>query len=250
MKHEEYKRICEQSDSAILFIHGIVGTPNHFLKLLPMVPDSVSVYNMLLDGHGKSARDFSRTSMKKWVAQVEAAVNELAKSHRKIYIVGHSMGTLLAIEQAIKNESIAALFLMNVPLKIRLKAKWFATTMKIHFDRIKPEDHVALAAKGCYGIANDRNIFHYFGWIPRIFELFSKIRQIRRSLCNLKTPCTAFQAHNDELVATSSIKLLKQNPHISVGELTDSGHYYQDEADFKKLSESFRLFVGGILADQ
>ena len=188
--------------------------------------------------------------MKKWVAQVEAAVNELAKSHRKIYIVGHSMGTLLAIEQAIKTDKIAALFLMNVPLKIRLKAKWFATTMKIHFDRIKPDDHVTLAAKNCYGIANDRNIFHYFGWIPRIFELFSKIRQIRRSLCNLKTPCTAFQAHNDELVAKSSIKLLKQNPHISVGELTDSGHYYHDETDFKKLSESFRLFVGDILADQ
>ena len=105
--------------------------------------------------------------------------------------------------------------------------------MKIHFDRIKPDDQVALAAKSCYGIENDRNIFHYFGWIPRIFELFSKIRQIRKSLCALKTPCIAYQALNDELVAKSSIKLLKQNPYISVGELTGSGHYYHDESDFK-----------------
>ena len=64
--HREYKRIVRGADRAILFVHGIVGTPNHFRDLVPLVPESISVYNILLDGHGKGVTDFSRTSLQKW----------------------------------------------------------------------------------------------------------------------------------------------------------------------------------------
>ena len=97
MEHKEYKRICDNSSIAILFIHGIVGTPNHFNKFVSLVPDSISVYNLLLDGHGKEVKDFSKTSMKKWELQVTSAVQELSLMHEKIYIVAHSLGTVLAI---------------------------------------------------------------------------------------------------------------------------------------------------------
>ena len=75
--HKEYKRIAEHPDKAILFIHGILGTPNHFRAFVPLVPEDVTVYNILLDGHGKGVRDFSKTSMRKWEAQIAAAVKEL-----------------------------------------------------------------------------------------------------------------------------------------------------------------------------
>ena len=68
--HKEYKRIVENSPKALLFIHGILGTPNHFDPFMPLVPENLSVYNMLLDGHGKSVRDFTKTSMEKWENQV------------------------------------------------------------------------------------------------------------------------------------------------------------------------------------
>ena len=45
----------------MLFVHGIVGTPRHFDFLIDVVPSTVSIYNMLLDGHGYGVRDFSRT---------------------------------------------------------------------------------------------------------------------------------------------------------------------------------------------
>ena len=51
--HKEYKRIVENSPKALLFIHGILGTPNHFAPFIPLVPENLSVYNLLLDGHGK-----------------------------------------------------------------------------------------------------------------------------------------------------------------------------------------------------
>ncbi len=123
MEHKEWKRIAEDAETAILFIHGIVGTPNHFGAFVEHIPDNVSVYNMLLDGHGKGVEDFGNTSMEKWEEQVENAVEELARIHEEIYIVAHSMGTLFAIEQAIKSKKVTKLFLLAVPLKLFIKPR-------------------------------------------------------------------------------------------------------------------------------
>ena len=112
MEHKEYLKINPTASIAILFIHGIVGTPNHFNPFIPLVPSTVSVYNLLLDGHGKAVKDFSSTSMKKWEEQVERAVIQLSETHKKIYIVAHSMGSLLAIEQALRNSKVSKLFLL------------------------------------------------------------------------------------------------------------------------------------------
>lgn len=243
MKHEEYKIICEEAKTAVLFIHGIIGTPNHFSRFIPLVPDNMSIYNMLLDGHGGSVRDFSHTSMKKWETQVQNAVNELASTHEKIYIVAHSMGTLFAIEQAVKNEKIAKLFLLAVPLKLFLKFKMLTSSLKVFFNHIRPDDLHALAAKNCYGIAQDRNPFHYIGWISRYLELFSKIRSVRKILPSLNVPCFAYQSRKDEMVSVKSAKILAQNPYINVTELENSGHNYYEKYDFEYLINEFTKFL-------
>ena len=112
MKHKEFIRINDNSNTAILFIHGIVGTPNHFNDFVSLVPESFSVFNLLLDGHGKGVKDFSKTSMKTWETQVDSVVEELSLTHEKICIVAHSLGTLLAIDQAIKNKQVCKSFLI------------------------------------------------------------------------------------------------------------------------------------------
>ncbi len=240
MEHKEYRRIHNGSEVAILFIHGIAGTPNHFSEFVSFVPESLSVYNLLLDGHGSGVRDFSKTSMRKWESQVSAVVNELSLTHNEIYIVAHSMGTLLAMEQAVNNPKITKLFLLAVPLKLSLKYRMFANSLKVYFDRIRPDDWEALAAKKCYGMAKDKNPFHYIGWIPRFMELFAKISRTRKILERIHIDCTAYQSGKDEMVSRRSVKYLKNNPHISVYELKKSGHFYYDKEDFDFLITEFQ----------
>jgi len=246
LDHTEVKRVVKGAKTALLFIHGIAGTPNHFNAFISLVPEQISVYNILLDGHGKGVKDFSRTSMKKWEDQVQGAIDELSSTHEKIYIIAHSMGTLFVIDQAIKNKKIAELFLLAVPIKLLLKPKMFATSLKIYFDKISPDDKLAAAAKSCYGIEQDKNFFKYIGWVPRYLELFSKIRQTRKILPFLKTPCTAYQSSGDEMVSLSSINRLKQNSHISVVKLKKSGHYYYDTKDLEFLLNSFKKLIDNI----
>ncbi len=241
--HEEYKRIVENANKAVLFIHGIVGTPKQFRFLVPLVPEDISVYNILLDGHGKGAKDFANTSMKKWEEQVAAVVRELAQRHNEIYIVGHSMGCLLAIEQALCNTKVTKLFLLAAPLKLFLKPKLAVNSLKVFFDKINPQDKEAVAAKECCGVNTDKNPLHYIGWVPRFLELFSKIRKTRRIAELVKTPCVACQSLKDEMVSKNAKKVLEKNPSFTVVELKNSGHYYYEENDLSLIKKTFTDFI-------
>ncbi|MBQ3074115.1 MAG: alpha/beta fold hydrolase [Ruminococcus sp.] len=243
MEHKEYVRISDGSKIAVLFIHGIVGTPNHFSEFVSLVPESISVYNLLLDGHGKGVKDFSKTSMKKWESQVASVVQELSFTHEKIYILAHSLGTLLAIDQAVENKKVCRLFLLAVPLRLSLKPKMTVNSLKVFFDRIRTDDYEALAAKRCYGIEGDKNPFHYIGWIPRYLELFAKIRKTRRVVSLLSTPCMVYLSGKDEMVARSSKKYFENKPNVLINELEKSGHYYYDKGDFDYLLSEFNKML-------
>lgn len=120
MPHREYIRLVPGADTAVLFLHGIVGTPRHFdsrLPLVQLVPETWSVYSLLLPGHGGSVEDFSVSTMQQWKDYVWKTFDALAQTHRHIVLAGHSMGTLFAIQLAIeKGEKIPFLFLIAAPI--------------------------------------------------------------------------------------------------------------------------------------
>lgn len=242
MSHEAYTRLVPGADTAVLFIHGILGTPGHFSAFLPLIPESMSVVNLLLDGHGKGVREFSRTSMKKWEAQVESTVDSLLATHKKLYIAAHSLGTLLAIEQAVK-KPIAGLFLLAVPIRLSLKPRVFATCWKVYRDRVRDTDVYAAAAKNCCGIQQHKNLLLYLGWIPRFWELLVKIRRTRKLLPGLTAPGVAFQSAEDELVSTASAPYLTSNSTLRVTSLENSTHYYYEPKELAFLQREFQAFI-------
>ena len=230
MEHREYRKTVPGADTAVLFVHGIAGTPTHFR-------------DFLLKGHGGSVRDFSRASMGQWEAQVQQAVAELAATHSRIFVAAHSMGTLFAMEQAIREPKIRGLFLLAVPLRLRLRLRLAVNCAKVFFDRIAPGEESAQAAKDCYGIGPDRNLLNYLGWIRRYLELFRKIRRTRELLPELKTPGVVFQSAGDEMVSLKAVAELERGSVLSVHVLPCSGHYYYAEGDREALLAAFREFA-------
>lgn len=243
-KHQEYLNIVPNSETAILFIHGIAGTPNHFKDFISKVPPHISVCNMLLDGHGKGVKDFSATSMAKWESQVNEKIDLLLSTHSNIIIVGHSMGTLFAIEQAVSHpDRIKSLFLLAVPLKVRVKLN-NTSTLKICFGlKIKPDDIKTLTDKESYGIASDRHLYRYLGFIPRYIELFKKISSTKKLIPRISVPCLVFQSEHDEVVAKSSKKLLQGNLKLKIRTLNNSGHNYYSKADKELLMKEFEKLI-------
>lgn len=242
-KHLEYIREVPDSKTVVLCIHGILGTPDHFSKMVEVVPEDWSVYNVLLEGHGKTVDDFAAATMEQWKTQVHRLVLELNSKYENIVIAAHSMGTLFAIEEAIHNPRIKKLFLLNVPLKVHLYPSLIGNSLKIVFDKVKPQDTVAIGLQNAYSISPDKHLLKYLRWIPNYLALFSEIRSTREKISRINIPCFVFQSKKDELVAVSVVKYLRENSCVRCGLLKHSGHFYYEERDMEYLIKIFRKFL-------
>ena len=244
MTHREFRRICPDADTAVLFLHGINGTPDHFREFVERVPPEFSVVNLLLKGHGGSVGDFARASMEEWKAQADREVETLLEQHDRLLIAAHSMGTLFAIRQAIKHPGkVRGLFLLAVPLKLCIKPRMLKTSLLVYSGRVKADDLWTQAAVRSYGIGPDRRFWRYIPWAKRYLELFSEIRDVRGQLDKLQTPCCCCQSKKDELVSMGTCRFLRESRFIAVKVLENSGHYYYAQKDHTQLMQDFDSWV-------
>ena len=143
MKMDHIQQIREVPGAAyvVVFLHGILESPAQFADFMDSVPPYCSVYNLLLPGHGGDPLAFAGSSAEKWRSFVLDWISRLSGSHRRVVIAGHSMGALLAMEAAVRfPESMAGLFLMAVPLKIRVRPGGFSNAFRILRGRIREDD--------------------------------------------------------------------------------------------------------------
>lgn len=244
MAHEAYIRVVPESKYTALMIHGIVGTPRHFDFLLPLIPDSWSVYNLLLDGHGHGVKEFGKTSMKKWKTQVSDTLETILAHSEKVVIVAHSMGTLFAISQAISHpEKIAGLLLLAVPLKPFVAPSATVASLKLMFGKVTPTDTVARNMGADSGVVLSPRLWEYIPWIPRFAELLLECRRTCKCLPALKVPTWVFQSRHDELVSQRSNRLLQDHPAVCCTLLQDSDHFAYGQGDASQILQAFETLL-------
>ena len=198
--NEEYIREVEGAKSAVVFIHGILSTPRFFEKLVEIVPKEYSVYNIILDGHGGGVKDFSDTSMKIWKHQVKTLIAYLSKKYDDIIMVGHSMGTLFSIQNAItRPEKIKKLFLLCTPLKVLVHPRSAKYSLRIVLERPENADPVESSARHWYSIGPEKNLLKYIPWVPKFASLLSEIRKTRKLAPKISVPTYVFHAKYAQL---------------------------------------------------
>lgn len=243
-EHAEYIRISENKDTAVLMVHGIVGTPRYFDNIIPLFPEEWSIYNILLDGHGKKVEDFCQTSMVKWKAQVSERICDMEKEYDNIIIVAHSMGTLLSMDAALKNTGkIRKMLLFAVPLKPFVKPVALTQALKVVLKRVSEDKDTELAAKKQYSIEPDRRLWKYFGFIPRYVELLKLVKDVRGKVNEINVPCSVFICGNDEMVSVKSQKYLNSNPLFTNCFLEKSSHNWFCESDFEIVKKEIEKFL-------
>ena len=249
MGREQDIRLVPGADTAILFIHGILGTPDQFKPFLQLVPSNWSSCNMLLKGHCGSVREFSAASMAEWRQQVHETLRELHMSHDRIIITAHSMGTLFAIQEAIEMP-VDALFLLNAPLRIHITIRMLKIIWGVFRGNIRPGDDWMLAAQNAYGIERDTHLLRYLSWIPRYIELFSEIRKTRKIAPELTVKCQVYLSTKDEMVSMKTGRIFENHACATVKALDSSGHVYYSPEDLQLLQHEFFDMIqryGGII---
>jgi len=100
-----YYMVGDSAMPAVLLLHGFGGIPD---DLRPLAEElnrrGYTVYGPLLAGHGTSAADMAMTGWRDWLKSAEDAYFSLSRDHKDVYVVGFSMGGLLALNLSIKHD--------------------------------------------------------------------------------------------------------------------------------------------------
>jgi len=235
--HEPYLRMVPGARNAVVFIHGIVSTPRYWDAYLAAVPADWSVNCLLLPGHGGSVSDFGRTRKGEWRKHVRHEIDRMRAGHERVYIVAHSLGTLLAVQSALESpEKIAGMLLLAVPLRIFVQPRAMLHNMLKGVGLAESPEELARY----YGTAQDWRFWRYIPWIPRYLELFAISADVRRRIGGLTIPSQAFMSGKDELVSRRSCRELEKCPAITVEILPDSMHHDLAPADQERVLAALR----------
>ena len=237
MTHETYIRAVPGSRDAVVLIHGIAGTPRHFDFLIPLIPESWNIYNLLLPGHGSDVHAFGKSSMEQWKQYVSDALDTICAQSDRVIVVGHSMGTLFAIDNAISRPQIQKLFLLAVPLCPFVRPKTMAASVALATGG--KGNKTANAMKNASSVTLTTRFWEYGTWTPRLLELLRECDRIKKLLPHLSCPTVAFQSRYDELVAYRSKEYLAQNPYITCITLYGSGHFVYYPHDKEQIMAHF-----------
>jgi len=236
----------KDSNTMVIFIHGILEGPNQFKKFANIVYNKGFSYSaILLDGHGGSGNKFANSSIDKWIYSVEKEILKYKDKYKNIILVGHSMGGLLSILLSLKYKNkVKALILISTPLRVHARLNIIISSIKIALGTIKDEDILTKCAYNSLSV--DRgSLLTYIKWIPRYIDLFNLIIMVKKKLKNISIKTLIIHTKKDELVSNKSLDIFYSNlkNDYKIISLEKSGHFYFDEDELMKVLKSFEIFL-------
>ena len=234
------------ANTAVLFIHGFMGSPKQFSYLMP-VADSrgCDAYALLLPGHGGTFHAFAKTGLTEWERHVQAKIDDLRKKYKTILLVGHSMGGLLAIESAVQDSSgICGILAIALPLYLRVSFKGMQTNWRYAARRMERRDQYTQAAADSCGVGGI-SVWNAAGILPRAGDVLRLCAKARAMIGRLSVPLTIVYSPKDEWVSKSTLRAArKRMPSARIVVLKESGHFWYAEEDKKVMGEMLSQMLG------
>ena len=243
--HEAFLIEAPQPKGLVIFIHGFMGSPHQFAGFCDLLcAQHYSVAALLLPGHGKTVSAFSTGTADSWREYVLAEVERYAKQYDTIWLAGHSMGCLLAIQTAVKcPDRIRGLFLIACPFRMKI---FSFQMLRVRFQQMFfPAEH---PLKKAYRDGSSIPITLGLLWhsIRPTIEFMRLAESTRKLLPKMTLPIAAVYCEKDEVVSLRSAKAFRELPaqaHFSQVTLAHSHHAYFPEKDWQSMEQALLRFL-------
>jgi carboxylesterase len=212
--HEE--RFAPRSSTGILLIHGFTATTAEVRPMAEKLHQAgFTTAGPLLPGHGTHPDDLNRVKWPMWVEKTKQSYQALSRHCQRVFVVGESMGGVLALDLARQHPEIAGLFLFAPANKV--KGTWLAQILWPIIKYLKKKDKEdGLPWKGY-------NVYP----VKAISELSKLQKHVQQNLPNITTPVVVFTGEHDRTIAADTVNIIMENigsmfkHHLH---MTDSGH--------------------------
>lgn len=145
--HVEKRKATKRSRATIVFLHGIGNKGESWQDVISQLPDDVTAITVDLLGFGKSPRPtWAKYDVR---TQARAVITTLIGLHirGRVTIVGHSLGSLVAVEVTKRYPAIVkSLLLCSPPLYDMNKDKIRVVTAALKQIRRNPQRFIKLVA--------------------------------------------------------------------------------------------------------
>ena len=102
--------------TALLFVHGINASPQHYARLAPrLADDGYACRVMRLPGFAEPIDRYAASTRDDWITAVDQELAALRQNHTRVGLVAHSLGGAVAIGQLISEPQSADFAVLLAP---------------------------------------------------------------------------------------------------------------------------------------
>ncbi len=227
----------------ILMLHGYMGSP---LSSRPMArylaEHGVTVHCPLLPGHGHHPDKLRGYGREDWIAASEEGLATIRPLCDELFLMGHSLGTVLGARLALQNRDIRGMIMLtpvytapdgrlNLMKALRFVLPWFYPS-KLPSRKMKKLVHERVHDFDPTLDLADPDVQKQLPALTRIptaslVEMLKMIEYGRTLWPQLTIPTIIFHGGNDPAVKQGSIKTLYENlpgPDKQIKKFPDAGH--------------------------
>jgi len=176
---------------------------------------------VLLPGHGKTARDFYRSSRTDWLEYAFTCMDDICRRYKKVFLIGHSMGGLLCLNYAFSHK-VAGIVLINTPSVIYLSASQVMRSVKVVFSEVERTKILE------EGVSVGSGKFYEYPLFAKPFADTCRLTiSTKKRLSEITAPVLIIQSRHDETVGYKSAGRLKArltNTAVEMVYLDHSSH--------------------------
>lgn len=206
---------------ACLVIHGFTSTPAELRELGEKLhEEGFTVLGVKLKGHGTTVEEMEKSTYKDWINSAVEGYLKLKNNYEKVYVIGHSMGSLLALYIA-ENYDVDRVLALSPPLIVKNKSAKFAFAAKyfMRYSEWEPSERPAEETKYLLG----------YGKVPirSVHQLNKLTTVVKKSLNKINAPLLVIHSHKDQTVDEKSVDLLLNSVKSTIKEkiyLNKCGH--------------------------
>jgi len=233
-----------KGEVAVLCFHGFTATTVEVRPIAKYFSENgLTAAGLLLPGHGTTPEDANSKGWKDWVNAAETMYLQLAKEYRSVFILGESVGGLLALYLASKYEEIRGILLFAPALIIpkiwqaQLMSPFLNTTPKRYLKHQTEDDYLPWQGYNVVPVKATANLAR-----------FQKI--IRKKLKNIQVPAIIFQGKKDTTIDPMSSVIIYESINSTKKDmvwLQQSRHVILLDKQLPDVESMSMDFIRGIL---